>query len=107
MTAFKPTEGNPLSEPSEAAKRTEASLTFAKPMGRPFKLRPYQKAAVHSVVSRYKDENERRMLLYLPTGAGKTVIATFIIKALCAYSGFGKYFSSHTVEKSWIRQLEP
>lgn len=51
-------------------------------MATPFKLRPYQKAAVASVVSRYRDRNERRMLLYLPTGAGKTVIATHVIKAL-------------------------
>ena len=50
-------------------------------MSRPFKLRPYQKAAIASVVARYR-ERERRMLLYLPTGAGKTVIATFIIQAL-------------------------
>jgi superfamily II DNA or RNA helicase len=64
-----------------------------------FKLRPYQKAAVHSVVSRYRHEKERRMLLYLPTGAGKTVIATFIIKALRAYSGFGKVlFVAHRRE---------
>ena len=46
-----------------------------------FKLRPYQKSAVSSVLARYR-AGERRMLLYLPTGAGKTVIATFIIQAL-------------------------
>jgi ATP-dependent helicase IRC3 len=46
-----------------------------------FRLRPYQKVAVSAVVSRYS-AGERRMLLYLPTGAGKTVIATFIIAAL-------------------------
>jgi ATP-dependent helicase IRC3 len=51
----------------------------------PFKPRPYQKAAVASVVGRYR-AGERRMLLHLPTGAGKTVIATFIIQAL---QGFG------------------
>lgn len=50
-------------------------------MAEPFHLRPYQKQAVNSVVSRYQQNGERRMLLYLPTGAGKTVIATFIIKA--------------------------
>lgn len=48
---------------------------------RPFQLRPYQKLAVASVVERYR-AHERRMLLYLPTGAGKTVIATHIIQAL-------------------------
>jgi superfamily II DNA or RNA helicase len=51
-------------------------------MGESFQLRPYQKTAVQSVVSRYRDRGERRLLLYLPTGAGKTVIATYIIKAL-------------------------
>ncbi|MFC1643052.1 DEAD/DEAH box helicase [Myxococcota bacterium] len=51
-------------------------------MGEPFHLRPYQKAAISSVVTRFRKNGERRMLLYLPTGAGKTVIATFIIEAL-------------------------
>ncbi|MGC4000730.1 MAG: DEAD/DEAH box helicase [Anaeromyxobacter sp.] len=51
-------------------------------MREPFRLRPYQRSAVQAVLSRYQDNGERRMLLYLPTGAGKTVIATYIIKAL-------------------------
>ncbi len=39
------------------------------------------------------------MLLYLPTGAGKTVIATFIIKALRGMPGFGKVlFVAHRRE---------
>jgi ATP-dependent helicase IRC3 len=50
-------------------------------MSTPFKLRPYQKAAVSAVAARYRS-GDRRLLLYLPTGAGKTVIATFIIEAL-------------------------
>jgi len=57
---------------------------------RPFKLRPYQKAAVQAVVSRFHEERVQRMLLYLPTGAGKTVIATFIIKSIRSLAGFGK-----------------
>jgi ATP-dependent helicase IRC3 len=48
-------------------------------MSRPFRLRPYQKKAVAAVVSGYRDKNQRRMLLYLPTGAGKTMIANHII----------------------------
>ncbi len=68
-------------------------------MATPFKLRPYQKSAVGAVVSRYKQKRERRMLLYLPTGAGKTVIATFIIGALRGISGFGKVlFVAHRRE---------
>lgn len=51
-------------------------------MGAPFRLRPYQKSAVAAVVSLHEERKERRLLLYLPTGAGKTVIATFLIKAL-------------------------
>lgn len=47
----------------------------------PFKLRPYQRAAVNAAVSGYR-EGKRRLLLHLPTGAGKTVIATFIIREL-------------------------
>jgi ATP-dependent helicase IRC3 len=63
-----------------------------------FKLRPYQKAAVASVVARYRAQ-ERRLLLYLPTGAGKTVIATGIIEALRTASGLGRtLFIAHRRE---------
>jgi len=63
------------------------------------KLRPYQKAAVAAVVSRYREKNARRMLLYLPTGAGKTVISTFIMKELLRTRGFGKIlFVAHRRE---------
>jgi superfamily II DNA or RNA helicase len=57
---------------------------------KPFKLRPYQKAAVQAVVSRFRDEKLHRMLLYLPTGAGKTVVATFIIKAIRSLPALAK-----------------
>ncbi len=68
-------------------------------MSKPFRLRPYQKKAVAAVVSRYKEKNQRRMLLYLPTGAGKTVIATYIIKAFRETKGFGKVlFVAHRRE---------
>jgi superfamily II DNA or RNA helicase len=60
------------------------------PARKPFRLRPYQKAAVQAVISRFRDENTHRMLLYLPTGAGKTVIATFIIRSMRALAGFSK-----------------
>src|SRR5690349_10434052 len=64
----------------------------------PFKLRPYQKAAVNSVLSRYR-AGERRLLLYLPTGAGKTVIATFIIEALRHAARLGRtLFVAHRRE---------
>ena len=63
-----------------------------------FKLRPYQKSAVSSVLARYRT-GERRMLLYLPTGAGKTVIATFIIQALREQVRFGRcLFVAHRRE---------
>lgn len=69
-------------------------------MGEPFFLRPYQKSAVSSVITRYQSKGERRMLLYLPTGAGKTVIATFIIRGLReTVRGFGKtLFIAHRQE---------
>jgi superfamily II DNA or RNA helicase len=67
-------------------------------MSTPFKLRPYQKAAVASVSARYRS-GDRRLLLYLPTGAGKTVIATFIIEALRRGAGLGRcLFVAHRRE---------
>ncbi len=68
-------------------------------MNKPFRLRPYQKKAVSAVVSRYLEKHQRRMLLYLPTVAGKTVIASHIIKALRNTKGFGKVlFVAHRRE---------
>jgi superfamily II DNA or RNA helicase len=68
-------------------------------MSKSFRLRPYQKNAVSAVVARYKEQKQRRMLLYLPTGAGKTVIAAHIIKALRTTSRFGKVlFVAHRRE---------
>ncbi len=67
-----------------------ASAQLERPATKPFKLRPYQKAAVQAVITRFRVERQHRMLLYLPTGAGKTVIATHIIKALRSLGGFGQ-----------------
>jgi ATP-dependent helicase IRC3 len=76
-----------------------SAVPSAGPTTKPFKLRPYQKAAVAAVLSRYRDQKEQRMLLYLPTGAGKTVIATHIIKALRERASFGRaLFIAHRRE---------
>jgi ATP-dependent helicase IRC3 len=67
-------------------------------MSTPFKLRPYQKAAVGAVGDRYRS-GDRRLLIYLPTGAGKTVIATFIIEVLRRGAGLGRcLFVAHRRE---------
>jgi len=81
----------------------DTARTFEQPSQngnqRQFKLRPYQKAAVQAVVSRFRNDREHRQLLYLPTGAGKTVIATHIIKAFASRPGFGKcLFLAHRRE---------
>ena len=81
-----------------SAPRPSAVLS-TRPATRPFKLRPYQKAAVAAVVSRYREQKEQRMLLYLPTGAGKTVVATHIIKTLRERASFGRaLFIAHRRE---------
>ena len=68
-------------------------------MTKRFRLRPYQKQAVAAVMSRYRTQRQRRMLLHLPTGAGKTVIATFIIKQLLGLRNFGQVlFVAHRRE---------
>jgi hypothetical protein len=46
-----------------------------------FHPRPYQERAVREVLTRY-DGGARKLLLHLPTGAGKTAIATLIIERL-------------------------
>jgi ATP-dependent helicase IRC3 len=67
-------------------------------MSTPFKLRPYQKAAVGAVSARYRS-GDRRLLLYLPTGAGKTVIAAFLIEAMRRGAGLGRcLFVAHRRE---------
>jgi superfamily II DNA or RNA helicase len=67
-------------------------------MSTPLKLRPYQKAAVGAVAARYRS-GDRRLLLYLPTGAGKTVIATFVIEDLRRSNGLGRcLFVAHRRE---------
>ena len=54
-----------------------------------FLPRPYQEKAVREVLSLYQDE-VRKMLLHLPTGSGKTVIATLIIERLLPLIDSGK-----------------
>lgn len=63
-----------------------------------FSPRPYQKKAVEAVISRYNN-GLNKMLLHLPTGAGKTVIATLIIEKLINFSDIGKIlFIAHREE---------
>lgn len=64
-----------------------------------FTPRPYQNAAVEAVTTRYKYGNSDRMILYLPTGSGKTVIATLIIQRLLTFPNFKKVlFITHSQE---------
>ena len=60
--------------------------------------RPYQKKAVDAVLSRFKT-GSTKLLLHLPTGAGKTIIATLIIEKLLGHSDTGKIlFIAHREE---------
>jgi ATP-dependent helicase IRC3 len=64
-----------------------------------FKPRDYQQQAINNVYSKYVNDQINKMLLYLPTGAGKTVIATLIIEKLCEIADFGKIlFIAHSQE---------
>jgi len=71
------------------------------------KPRPYQKLAIEEVRHRY-EQGRRKLLLYLPTGAGKTVIATLIIDKLSkSQADFGRVlFIAHRQEildqTAWI-----
>ena len=63
-----------------------------------FLPRPYQDKAVREVLTLYTD-GARKMLLHLPTGAGKTIIATLIIERLLALIDSGKVlFIAHRRE---------
>lgn len=63
-----------------------------------FLPRPYQDKAVREVLSLYQD-GARKMLLHLPTGAGKTIIATLIIERLLPLIDSGKVlFIAHRRE---------
>ena len=60
--------------------------------------RTYQTQAVSSVMNSYY-RGQKKMLLHLPTGAGKTVIATLIIEKFLQIPGVGKVlFLAHRKE---------
>ena len=68
------------------------------PQCKRFLPRPYQEKAVREVLSRYQG-GVRKMLLHLPTGSGKTVIATLIIERLLPLIDAGKVlFIAHRRE---------
>ncbi len=74
--------------------------------------RPYQKNAIDAVISRFKT-GSRKLLLHLPTGAGKTIIATLLIEKLINFSDTSKIlFIAHREEildqtKKTIKQHIP
>lgn len=60
--------------------------------------RPYQKKAVESVLARYNC-GSTKLLLHLPTGAGKTIIAALIMEQFLSISKCGKIlFIAHREE---------
>ncbi len=68
------------------------------PQCKRFLPRPYQEKAVREVLTLYKD-GARKMLLHLPTGSGKTIIATLIIERLLPLIDSGKVlFIAHRRE---------
>ncbi len=68
------------------------------PRRKRFLPRPYQEKAVREVLTLYQD-GARKMLLHLPTGAGKTIIATLIIERLLPLIDAGKVlFIAHRRE---------
>jgi ATP-dependent helicase IRC3 len=83
----------------DSALSTAGSVKSSPTTPTPFRPRPYQKAAVQAVVTGYRKDKINRQLLYLPTGAGKTVIATHIIKEFASRAGFGRcLFLAHRRE---------
>jgi superfamily II DNA or RNA helicase len=69
-----------------------------RPLPNQFRPRPYQERSVREVLTRYNG-GARKMLLHLPTGAGKTIIATLIIERLLPMIGGGKVlFIAHRRE---------
>ncbi len=65
---------------------------------RRFTPRPYQDSAVRRVHALFR-QGEREMLLHLPTGSGKTIIATLVIEKLLPLLGEGKVlFVAHRRE---------
>jgi ATP-dependent helicase IRC3 len=78
--------------------RAPIHLHVMSPKCKQFLPRPYQDKAVREVLALYTG-GARKMLLHLPTGAGKTVIATLIIERLLPLIGSGKVlFIAHRRE---------
>ena len=65
----------------ELSPRQDVHVHPMSPQRKRFLPRPYQEKAVREVLTLYKG-GARKMLLHLPTGSGKTVIATLIIERL-------------------------
>jgi ATP-dependent helicase IRC3 len=62
------------------------------------KARPYQEVAVQATIQKY-EAGRRALLLHLPTGAGKTVIATLVLEAMQVRMGGRKtLFLAHRRE---------
>ncbi len=75
-----------------------AQIHSMSPQCKRFPPRPYQENAVRQVLSLYKG-GARKLLLHLPTGAGKTIIATLIIERLLPLTDSGKVlFIAHRRE---------
>ena len=69
-----------------------------RPQNKRFLPRPYQDKAVREVLACYQ-KGARKMLLHLPTGSGKTIIATLIIEQLLPLIDSGKVlFIAHRRE---------
>lgn len=69
-----------------------------RPTSRGFAPRPYQETAVEQVLALYR-RGTRSMLLHLPTGSGKTVIASLIIERLLPIIGAARVlFLAHRRE---------
>ncbi len=85
----------PTVGPAPAAQHCSPSMS---PQRKRFLPRPYQEKAVREVLTLHKG-GARKMLLHLPTGSGKTIIATLIIERLLPLIDSGKVlFIAHRRE---------
>ncbi len=77
---------------SEAISRAERALREGDPEGRFEEFNEYQRAALSKILGRLMEGDRVSLILQMPTGTGKTILATGLLLSLSMSDSFSKLF---------------